>query len=214
MLFIDKLLTEDLVEWIDVAPLIYHLHELQYDPYVMRWPYVAWSLIYEYDDSYPQSRESRLHSALLATWLVRFHSEALGAMQYIYHEDDWPAVLESILTTDHLYEFLESRFQSHMAEGVEDLGHVFDVVYRMLLPGILEPLYYNLGSVSDVCHSIWEVSPLYAEELSIAQLAGAQIFIMNAYVGLNMTDSGEFVDCPTDWRWQPEPVPEGIIEHL
>lgn len=164
------------LNWMDVARLVYDLHDFSLDPYMVRWPRLAWLALEKCGLTGATSEVDRLESKLRAVSVTHLHMQFLsqfnlGALDTDH--DDW---LEGIITLDEMELILARRYGSSSIS--ERMSDAFERVYLLQLPDIVRALHGYFGSFTATYESLIDTASGPGDlEASLVQLGSAHDFL-------------------------------------
>ena len=177
------------LEWNEVAPLIYDLHDQSLDPYMVRWPRLAWLVLEEYGLTGATSEIDRLDSKLRAASLTHLHLQFLSEFNLGTLDIDYDGWLEGIITLDEMEHVLARKYGcSPKSECMRD---AFDTVYLIQLPDIVRALHGYFGSFTATYQSLIDTASGPGDrEPTFIQMASAHEFLRVVFEELG----GEKID--------------------
>lgn len=199
-MYMNDLYTPDL-EWEDVAPMIYELHDYSLDPYMVRWPRLAWPALEQAELTGASSELERLDSTIRAISLTNFHLQFLSELNQSVLDMDYDAWLEGTVTVDQILLLLKSKYdwQEHdCADYRQQISKAFFAVYPYHLRQIMTALYEYLGSIDDIFDSLIETATSPGKrDASSWQLHSANDFLRGALEHIDETR----IMAETDRAW-------------
>ena len=159
-MYTNDLYTPDL-EWVDVAPIIFELHDYSLDPYMVRWPRLAWPALEQEELTGASSEVERLDTTIRAISLTHFHLQFLCELNLSVLDMDYDAWLEDIVTADQILLLLKSKYdwQEHdCADYRQKIDKAFFAVYPYHLQQIMTAVYDYFGSIDDIFDLLVETS--------------------------------------------------------
>ena len=189
------------LEWADIAPMILELHDYSLDPYLVRWPRLAWLALEKGGLTGGSSEIERLDTTVRAISLTHFHLEFLSELNLSMLKRDYDDWLEDTVTIDQLLLLLKSKYDWHEDSRAASKGRIakaFFAVYPYHLQQIVTAVYEHFGSLEKVFESLIETAtPPDNDHLTLWQLLSAQDFLRGAF---EHVDETRIVDDP-DREW-------------
>ena len=168
------------LDWFDVAPAIYEIHDLWLDPYIMRWPQLAWRALEEAGLTGAASEVERLDTILRAMSATLLHVQFLGCLRSDVSDEDYAERLGKIVSWDQIACVLAEYYgDSPAGERMDD---AFDAINWYHLPQLVKALYEYFGSYVATFDSLVEtaVDP-GSHEPGFLQLACAHEFLWGEF---------------------------------
>ena len=164
------------LEWIDVAPSIYEIHDLSLDPYMMRWPRLAWDALEEAGLTKATSEIERLDSILRAMSLTLLHLQFLDCLGSGVSDDDYGERLGKIITWEQIAGVLAQKYGERPAG--ERMDDAFDAINWHHLSQLADALHGYFGTYLATFDSLVETAfGPGDEEPNFLQLACAHDFL-------------------------------------
>ena len=172
------------LEWSDVAPLVYRLHDYSLDPYMLRWPRLAWLALEQGELAGASSDLDRLDSTIRAISLTHFHLEFLSELGLSVLDIDYDGWLENTVTANDISRVLSQKHEwteSDVEEYCEQVDRAFLAIYPCHKQQIVRALYDYFGSIQGILDSLIETGQSPDDsELSMWQLGSALDFMRGA----------------------------------
>lgn len=132
------------LEWIDVAPTIYKLHEFSFEPHTMQWPYMAWRGLGKSGLTNGTFAIDRFDSELRAVSLTLFHLEMLDRLRSVAAGDGFVERLEDMFTPNQINRVLAQKY--HESSAGNHMDDVFAAINWHHLSQIVNALHRHFGS--------------------------------------------------------------------
>jgi len=168
------------LDWIDVAPLVYDLHDLSLDPYMVRWPRLAWRALEEAGLTNAASEVERLDTILRAMSVTLLHVQFLDCLRSDVSDEDYAERLGKIITWDQIACVLAQKYgDSPAGERMDD---AFDAINWYHLPQLVNALYGYFGTYLATFDSLVETAVDPGDnEPGFLQLACAHEFLWGVF---------------------------------
>ena len=170
-------------DWLDVAPTIFRVHDMGLNPYMMRWPYVAWLAI-EHAGYTQASDELQRHDVKLkAVSITLLHTEFLRELFLSFCDLRDEFLLEGITTKTKIIEILERMYSSpasdYSGKKYSD-EEIFLDLYIHHRKQIASALLAQFKSVEALFDSMLELAKMPEDRdppFSLSQLGSAMSFV-------------------------------------
>ena len=176
--------TSDQLDWTDIAPFVYRLHDYSLDPYMLRWLQLAWTALDVANLTRADTNVDALDTTIRAVCLVHFHNQFLTELVLSYRDDDFDGWLEGTVSAEQIMLVLNRKYVScetgdiELQHGVRD---AFEHIYWYHSQQIAGALLAHFGSVEGVFDSLIETATCTdASSFDICQLGAAYDFVHDA----------------------------------
>jgi hypothetical protein len=168
------------LDWFDVAPSIYEIHDLSLDPYMMRWPRLAWRALEKAGLTDAASEADRLDTILRAMSVTLLYVQFLDCLRSDVSDEDFAERLGKIITWDQIACVLAQKYgDSPAGERMDD---AFDAINWYHLPQLVNALHGYFGSYLATFDSLVETAVDPGDhEPGFLQLACAHEFLWGVF---------------------------------
>lgn len=172
------------LDWCDVAPLVYKIHDDSLDPYMLRWPRLAWLALEEDGLVGAGAEVDHLDSAIRAVSLAHFHLEFLSELRLSYLDIEYDAWLEGIVTEQEISFVLDRKYETDggdRARNWQGISDAFLAIYPYHMKQIFHALFIYFGSVQRMFDSLIETATCPDDSpLRLRQVGAAHDFMIGA----------------------------------